>query len=386
VTALAARHFGVPISIVSIVDTDRIWFKSRHGLDVGEIGRDPGLCASAILQDEPWIVEDAARDARTLANPLVAGDFGLRFYAGAPLTTRDGHNLGTLCVIDREPRDVTPEEAETLRDLAAIVVDELELRLSARTVVEREQELRGFAERTARSLVESLLPPALPEIPGAGLGAVYRPAGDGEVGGDFYDVFELEPGRWALVIGDVSGKGAEAAAVTALARHTIRTASLATEDPGQVLEVLNRAMFLGRAETELSHHCTAHVSFLHAGGDGFVLRSASAAHPAALLLARDADEAEPLAASGPPVGWHGDAQFTTVTRRLEPGDVVLAYTDGFSEARRDGRLLGEEGVQAVLREHRDLDAPGIAGRLLDALRDPAVDAHDDAAALIVKPA
>ena len=83
VTAMAARRFDVPIAIISIVDHDRIWFKSHHGLDVEEIGRDPGLCASAILSNEVHILLDASTDPRSLANPLVAGDFGLRFYAGS---------------------------------------------------------------------------------------------------------------------------------------------------------------------------------------------------------------------------------------------------------------------------------------------------------------
>lgn len=132
VTALAARHFGVPIAIVSIVDTDRIWFKSRHGLEVEQIDRDPGLCASAILQEAPWIVEDATLDPRTFANPLVAGEFGLQFYAGAPLTTSDGFNLGTLCVIDHQPRRFSEEETASLVDMAGIVTDELEIRLASR--------------------------------------------------------------------------------------------------------------------------------------------------------------------------------------------------------------------------------------------------------------
>src|ERR1700712_3324442 len=106
ITALAARRFEVPISIISIVDEDRIWFKSHHGVPVDQIGRDPGLCASAILTTDPYILNDAKIDARSLANPLVAGDFGLRFYAGVPLQTSDGFNLGTLCVIDKAPRPV----------------------------------------------------------------------------------------------------------------------------------------------------------------------------------------------------------------------------------------------------------------------------------------
>ena len=136
ITALAARLFDVPISIISIVDHDRIWFKSHHGLDATEIGRDPGLCASAICQVDPWVVNDAAVDVRTIDNPLVAGELGLRFYLGVPLKTTDGYNLGTLNVIDVEPREVTAEEVETLKDLAAVVVDELEVRLAVRRTLE----------------------------------------------------------------------------------------------------------------------------------------------------------------------------------------------------------------------------------------------------------
>src|SRR5688572_12461290 len=135
ITALAARRFAVPISIISVVDEDRIWFKSHHGLDVKQIGRDSGLCASAILSDIPHILPDATRDVRSLANPLVAGDFGLRFYAGVPLRTSDGYNLGTLCVIDKEPRTVDQGQIDDLKDLASVVMDQLELRLSAMRAV-----------------------------------------------------------------------------------------------------------------------------------------------------------------------------------------------------------------------------------------------------------
>ncbi len=135
ITALAARAFSAPIAIVSIVDHDRIWFKSHHGLEIDQIDRDPGLCASAILQDHPWIIEDARKDPRALTNPLVASKFGLQFYAGVPLHTHDGFNLGTLCVLDFEPRAVTDQELATLEDLAAMVTNELELRLESRLVV-----------------------------------------------------------------------------------------------------------------------------------------------------------------------------------------------------------------------------------------------------------
>ncbi len=132
ITAIAAELFHVPIALISLVDHDRIWFKSRHGLDVPQIARDPGLCASAIFSPDVYYVRDALSDPRTLANPLVAGQFGLRFYAAAPLRTHDNLNLGTLCIIDREPRDLTQAQRTMLAKLASVVMDQMELRLASR--------------------------------------------------------------------------------------------------------------------------------------------------------------------------------------------------------------------------------------------------------------
>lgn len=145
ITALAARFFDVPISLVSLVDEDRIWMKSSHGVELEELERDPGLCDSVILSDAPYVVENAPRDPRTLANPLVAGEFGLRFYAAHPLVTSEGHRLGTINVIDFEPREVTAAERHVLADLAGLVVDQMQLRMSTREIVE--QLSRRFAER-----------------------------------------------------------------------------------------------------------------------------------------------------------------------------------------------------------------------------------------------
>lgn len=135
ITAMAATLFSTPVAIISLVDTDRIWFKSHHGLEIDQIGRDPGLCSSAILQDAAYVVKDATTDPRSLANPLVAGEFGLRFYAAAPLRTSDGFRLGTLCVIDQEPREVTADQMGVLEGLASLVIDQMELRLSARRAI-----------------------------------------------------------------------------------------------------------------------------------------------------------------------------------------------------------------------------------------------------------
>lgn len=135
ITRLAAAIFNVPISIVSLVDTDRIWFKSHYGLAVNQIGRDPGLCASAILSDELYVVENARTDPRTLANPLVASDFGLQFYAAVPLRTEDNYNLGTLCIIDKHPRSFTEKERTLLELMGNLVMAEMQKKLSMRNTV-----------------------------------------------------------------------------------------------------------------------------------------------------------------------------------------------------------------------------------------------------------
>jgi signal transduction histidine kinase len=123
-TRLAARLFGVPIVLVTLVDRERQWFKSRHGLDLGETGRNVSFCGHAILQAEPFIVPDAAQDPRFADNPLVVGTPFIRFYAGMPVASPDGYRVGTLCLIDRQPRTLTADEIDLLGELAALVAHE----------------------------------------------------------------------------------------------------------------------------------------------------------------------------------------------------------------------------------------------------------------------
>jgi GAF domain-containing protein len=161
ITTLASKMFNMPIALITLVDQDRIWFKSKSGLEgVQQIGRDPGLCASAIFSDEVYIVEDAIKDPRTLANPLVCGELGLRFYAAAPLQTHDGYNLGTLCIIDKKQRYINREQQEMLRELAAVVMDEMELRLAARLALAESNERIALLEKENQEL-RSKLPKAL---------------------------------------------------------------------------------------------------------------------------------------------------------------------------------------------------------------------------------
>ena len=135
ITTLATKIFNVPVAIITLVDTDRIWFKSAYGLDIDEIPRNPGLCSSAIMSEDIYIVEDARNDPRTLSNPLVAGVMGLQFYAAAPLRTKEGHNLGTICIIDQNPRTLTVHESSMLRCLSRIVMEQIDLKLQSRLLV-----------------------------------------------------------------------------------------------------------------------------------------------------------------------------------------------------------------------------------------------------------
>lgn len=125
-TKAAASFFRVKIAVVSLVDENRQWFKSICGLDAAQTPRDISFCGHAILQNEVMVIEDALHDERFFDNPLVTGEPKIRFYAGAPLTVSNGVNIGTLCLIDSQPRTMSPIEIEMLSDMAKVVVGEIE--------------------------------------------------------------------------------------------------------------------------------------------------------------------------------------------------------------------------------------------------------------------
>ncbi len=158
VTRLATRLFKVPIALVSLIDADRQWFKSSQGLTVSETPRAISFCGHAICGEELFHIPNAEHDPRFKDNPLVTGEPMIRFYAGHPLTGPGGYKLGTLCLIDRQPREMNPEDRETLKDLASLVADELgnvELNRTAMALKSREAELGSFLEN-AHDMVQSV--------------------------------------------------------------------------------------------------------------------------------------------------------------------------------------------------------------------------------------
>lgn len=408
VAALAARLFEVPVATVTIVDEDRIWFRAAHGLEgVSEIGRDPGLCASAVLIDEATVIPDTLLDSVACSNPLVAGPMGVRFYAAAPITTADGYRLGTVNILDTRPREISEADASILGDLASMVGDQLELRLSALKAVRAEQERRRVeeerrqAEEKARrraerdkaaiaafasTLQRTLVPPALPAVPGLELACHYKTASPQEVGGDFYDVFPVSGGQWAFFLGDVCGKGAEAASVTSLIRYTLRAAALVDADPVAALKALNTTLLLDAAVG--TRFCTAVFGLLDpARGGGFTVTLATGGHPPAYHLSPveggDVRVEAARAHGGMLVGAFAEAAFASHTLHLAPGEGLLLYTDGLTEARTaDGHMLDDTGLTEFLAQR---PAPVSAGALIDdtvALLDTLPDTERDDVALL----
>lgn len=287
---------------------------------------------------------------------LVDGRVLERF--AAPLVGADGTHHGTAWYI----RDVTLE------------------RRSARDLVESGERFAALA----RTLQESLLPPHLPDVPGLEVAARYLPAGTGEsVVGDFYDVFQAGRSSWGVVMGDVCGKGVEAAKVTALARYTIRAAAMRSSRPSEVLAQLNEAM-LAQSDSD-ERFVTAVYATLRPTRGQVMARLCSGGHTPALLRRADG-RVKHVGRPGTILGVLPEPDLTDVGVGLRPGDLLLLYTDGVTEARRaDGELFGEERLIELLRGAEGLDAVEVAATVEKAVTEFGGSApNDDTAVLVLR--
>jgi PAS domain S-box-containing protein len=324
---------------------------------------------SELIREIPReLLESAARDEDHMK---LIKRFGLRSAMIVPLVARD-RALGVLTFASAESSRLFDETdlafAEDLASRAAIAVDNARL----------------YGERAdiASTLQQALMPENLPDVPGVELAARYLAAGEGnEVGGDFYDIYRAGESTWGIAIGDVRGKGARAAAVTALARYALRTASLTETVPSRVLALLNEAMLRQRADDRF---CTVAYASIESTDAGVSMRLGVGGHPLPLLLRADGS-VERVGTPGTLIGLVPDPDIVDVRMDLQPGDSLVLYTDGVSEARSDGDLFGEERLIDLVKGCAGLDATGIAERIeRDVLTFQGDENADDLAVLVLR--
>jgi serine phosphatase RsbU (regulator of sigma subunit) len=295
---------------------------------------------------------------------------GVRSALIVPLRAR-GRTFGALTVAMAESgRRYRKPDLQFMQQLAR----------SAATALDN---ARLFSESSAvaRTLQQSLLPADLPEIPGVEVAARYRAAAEGTlVGGDFYDLFETGRGDWVMVVGDVCGKGAEAAALTGLVRHTIRAVSVREANPSRVLELVNRQILRGTAD----RFCTAMVANVRPNGDQLQLRVSCAGHPPPLVL-RPGRTVEATDCEGTLLGIFADPELVDRTVDLRPGDSVVLYTDGVVERFERAGRGGDAHLVSLLWESEGDDAAGIADRIYrDAAMDGGERSKDDLAVVVLR--
>ncbi|MCU1457230.1 MAG: histidine kinase [Actinomycetia bacterium] len=248
---------------------------------------------------------------------------------------------------------------------------------------QRAEDSEARATLLARTLQQVLIPPAPPDIPGLELAAAYRPAGRGEeVGGDFYDVFEIGRGDWVAAIGDVCGKGVEAAVVTALARATIRAASVGRPNPRDVLGTLNQVL--------LHHHterfCTIELLRLRETERGWTATVAAGGHPLP-ILARDGSSPTTFGEPGDLLGVFVEPDLRDTEVLLRSGDAIVLYTDGVTEGRQGSQgsqFYGEQRLRDAITSFRGSATSLVDGILHDVLEFQTGNPRDDIAVVVVR--
>ena len=322
-------------------------------------------------------LDDVTADPRYGRNApyrgMPAGHLPVRSYLAVSVVTDEGEVEGGLFLGHAQPgvfTEASEAMAVSLARHTAIAMVNARL-YEARRV--------AFEERdgVARVLQESLLPPALPAVPGLEIAARYQ-SGTGLVGGDFYDVFALGDGRWGFVLGDVCGRGAEAASVTALTRHTARTVAMMEDSPARVIEHVNAALLRDNSNLFV----TALFGHLYPHAEGVGVRLCAAGHPPP-LIARRHGGVEPVPTQAPLLGVVEEIAAQETEVELAPGDVLLLYTDGLIETRHDHQLFGPDRLEHALGQANGRPAEALADDLLAASRRFAPGEPVDDTALLV---
>jgi PAS domain S-box-containing protein len=370
-----AEEVGHRAVAIAHADPERVQWVKRVRSDYPEA--QTGAVAQVIASGAPIVFRELndddvialARDERHLE---ILRELELRSVMIVPIKVRD-RIFGAINFIRsrREPPydDDDLQLALELARRAAIAIDNSRVHAELR--------------HTARTLQESLLPPHLPSAHGLELAARFRPAGAGlQVGGDFYDIFETAPDQWAIAVGDVCGKGAEAAALTALTRYTVRAAAMYEKAPSGVLRVLNEALLRQRSDYRFT---TLAICLLDLSGDQPSVRVACGGHPRPMLLRPDG-AAQVVGAMGPLLGVVAEAKFEDEHVELEQDDVIVLYTDGLTDALAPRQMLDENDLLAALSDCRGKSAGEIAqcleARALSA--DATVVPRDDIALVVAK--
>jgi serine phosphatase RsbU (regulator of sigma subunit) len=377
---------GCALAAITFVGEYRTYWKSVPSLGVyggpdawqNPVGDD--FCYFPIGLNGPFIIEDAVNDPRTAGHPAI-GPWGVGAWAGYPIVTTDKQPVGSMCVIDPSPRAWAPADLEALATLARAASNEVNLRVAlqaatnalntAQAALKTSEESLTRSRDLARSLQDSLLPPLLRPVPGLDAAAFYLPAtfGGETVTGDFYDLFQARGPYWTAVMGDVCGKGTEAAKVTALARYTLRADAGDHLSPAQVLTRLNAAMLAQRASLFL----TAVQATFRLTSNGLTGRLCLAGHPPALVRRADGGVKQ-VGIAGHLLGYTENVNLADARFRLSPGDLLLLYTDGATEARPDPDsreprqpMFDDRALARTLAETRGMDAAATTAYIAAAL-------------------
>jgi sigma-B regulation protein RsbU (phosphoserine phosphatase) len=312
---------------------------------------------------------------RTFASLLTAGGRIYHETHYAPMLRMQGSARAIALEIIRVNGDRLPVLVNAVLDKAATgaplavrtaIFDATERRGYERELLRAKQHAEDSEARAlslARTLQETFIPPAVPQVPGLDVAAAYRPAGSGEeVGGDFYDVFEIANGDWIIIVGDVCGKGAEAAVVTALLRYTARAATVRPVPPSRALQTLNEVLLRHDGD----RFATAVLLRLQHDERGWLLTVSCAGHPLPMLIRAG----EPPAAFGTPgslLGVVHEPEFTDSDLLLEAGDALVLYTDGVTEGRRGQDFYGDERLRATIAKPSSTAAALVDGTLSDVM-------------------